>query len=421
MKKITRIFSVVMALVLMLSVAVLPVNAAVPSDADVSFRLELSPETERKDSTGADPVANNVYRLDIFLTSNVRVSTIIMGVTFDSAIFTPLDACDEYIYTTDRSAGYVDVLSEWRGPLLEVGSVKSGRDTFYDPSNSAVKSAYKSAFTDNDDGILLWNYKPADKSAMIGMCTDEKVASVYLKLNAGQTAEGAKFGFGIGQGTSAKSVGFCSNPELGKYFKMASADLINILPLDLIGTPDYTYTAAVAAGPALNYETRQVKMELDAEKNVVDKSEQFRVISYISSEDWGNYFSNTGVVGSADENKILEVGFVAYKGDEGAGFNLATAKDIAEGKQEASGLYSKATTTYIQHETKSDTYRFGVRVQYKNEGVFDTTYVPFVHYLDASGNDAYMYYTDDSLNGRIDFKTNYDTIVNTYKNGLSKA
>lgn len=406
MKKITRIFSVVMALVLMLSVAVLPANAAVPSDADVSFRLELSPETERKDSTGADPVANNVYRLDIFLTSNVRVATIIMGVTFDPVKFTPLDACDEYIYTTDRSQGYIDVLSEWRGPLLEAGSVKSGRDTFYEPSNSAVKSAYKSAFTDNDDGILLWNYEPADKSAMIGMCTDEKVASVYLQLNAGQTAEGAQFGFGIGQGTSAKSVGFCSNPELGKYLKLSTADLINIVPLDLIGTPDYTYTAPVVTGPAVAKSKAQVKMTPNSATTVEDAF-SFRVTSVITDADWDAYFANSANP-AATTNAIKSVGFVAYKGT--TGFNLDTAKAVAQGTPAAG--YDVATTDYIQKVNDTSDAFFGCRLDITSAATrSDVTYVAFVEYVDGTGVTQYAFY--EAAQTAL-LNTNYDGIVSKY-------
>lgn len=399
MKKITRIFSVVMALVLMLSVAVLPANAAVPSDADVSFRLELSPETERKDSTGADPVANNVYRLDIFLTSNVRVATIIMGVTFDPVKFTPLDVSDEYIYTTDRSEGYIDVLSEWRGPLLEAGSVKSGRDTFYEPSNSAVKSAYKSAFTDNDDGILLWNYEPADKSAMIGMCTDEKVASVYLQLNAGQTAEGAQFGFGIGQGTSAKSVGFCSNPELGKYLKLSKADLINIVPLDLIGTPDYTYTAPVVTGPAVAKSKGQIKMTKTGADTVADDF-SFRVISKITDTDWDKYFS--GTMDSDTElgatNAIQKVGFVvAESGNFAMDGAKAAAKKYAESNtpnDEDLGVYKVATTNFIQKKDDASDAFFACRIDTSVSTKSDRKYIAFVQYKDKDGNIQYAFYDD---------------------------
>ncbi len=346
MKKVMKIFSLVMALVLMMTVAVIPTSAAVPSDAHVGFRLELSPETTRVDTNGADPVANNVYRLDVYLTSDVWLSTIIMDINYDPAKFAPLDSCDDYTLTTSRPEGYTDILCAWQGQLLADEEVKSGRDKFYGPSNMNVKTAYKFKFTDKADGVMLWNYKPADKSAMIGNCTDELICSIYLQLKEGATADGAKFDFGSGQGVSSKSVGFNAAPKLEKYLVMRTADFIDIFPLNLLSTPAYTYhEGATPATSPLNRVNTQYKLGADG------KSFDLRTISSISVEDMKT------LVGATDaatiKANVKALGFVATNDAkvQEAGVKAALA---AGGKADYNGKTYVVGTTNTLVATGTD-------------------------------------------------------------------
>ena len=320
MKKATRILSVVMVLILMMSLAVMPANAALPSDAHVSFRLELAPETTRVDGNGEDPVKHNVYKLNIYLTSDKRLATIIMDINFDATKFDLLDACDDYTYTTSRPDDYTAVLCDRQGQLLTDEVVSVGRDKYYGPNHVNVKTAYKFKFDDKADGVMLWNYKPADMSAMIGECTDELVGTVYLQLKAGQTADGAVFSFGSGIGTSSKSVGFCSNPVKTKYINLFSkknpADVINIMPISLIGTPEYTYgTASVEKSP-LEQLSRFWKANTSQFTDGID----FKVRSTITRADLA---TKLGVEDTGLDAAIKEK--VDY-----VGFAMAENKDIAD-------------------------------------------------------------------------------------------
>lgn len=162
-----------------------------------------------------------------------------------------------------------------------------------------------------------------------------------------------------------------------------------------------------AAGPALTHVGRQVKMDV-AGGAVVSGTEQLRVVSSISNDDWNNYFANT-TVAAATTKKLLEVGIVATQG----AFDMTAAQDAAKLGKGVHGDYTVATTTYIQN-TGSD-YRFGARIEYQTN-VFDTTYVAFAKYLNAEGAEAYVFY-DASY--ALAFATNYSTITADYINFLN--
>lgn len=167
------------------------------------------------------------------------------------------------------------------------------------------------------------------------------------------------------------------------------------------------HVGSAAAAPALTAAGRQVKMDV-ADGAVVEHTEQLRVVSSISNEEWNTYFANT-----TDEtkttNKLVEVGIVATQG----AFDMDAAKTAAQQGKGDHGDYTVATTTYIQN-TGSD-YRFGARIEYKTN-VFDTTYVAFAKYLDAEGAEAYVFY-DASCT--LAFATDYDTITANYINFLN--
>ena len=410
MKKLTKVFSIVMALVLMLSVAVLPANAvAAPSDAHVSFDLELAPVIGETDSNGLKSEENGIYKLTVYLTSDVYLYGIIMDIVFDETKFAPLDAMNDYKYTTDLE--YNEPLFHRLGLMLDANSYDAsgnpgGRAKYYGPSHSK-SSTYEFKFTQTKTNALLWNYEPCENALELGGCTKEPVAEIYFKLLDGQQAEGAVFGFGTGTGVSAKSVTFDATPTAGKFFVQASANFVNILPLDIIGTPNYTYTGSAAAAPALKHVGRQVKMDV-AGGAVVRGTEQLRVVSSISNDDWNNYFANT-TNEAESTNKLLEVGIVATQG----AFDMTAAQDAAKLGKGVHGDYTVATTTYIQN-TGSD-YRFGARIEYQTN-VFDTTYVAFAKYKNAEGAVAYVFY-DASY--ALAFAKDYGKITQDYINFLN--
>lgn len=180
-------------------------------------------------------------------------------------------------------------------------------------------------------------------------------------------------------------------------------------------TVNYGFTNATihigsaAAAPVLSAAGRQVKMDV-VNNAVVEHTEQLRVVSSISNDDWNTYFANT-TDEAATTNKLVEVGIVATQG----AFNMGDAQDAAKLGKGAHGDYTVATTTYIQN-TGSD-YRFGARIEYQTN-VFDTTYVAFAKYLNAEGAEAYVFY-DASY--ALAFAKDYSTITADYIAFLNQA
>lgn len=162
------------------------------------------------------------------------------------------------------------------------------------------------------------------------------------------------------------------------------------------------HVGSAAAAPVLSTAGRQVKMDV-VDNAVVAHTEQLRVVSSISNDDWNNYFANT-TDEAATTNKLVEVGIVATQG----AFDMEAAKTAAQQGKGVHGDYTVATTTYIQN-TGSD-YRFGARIEYQTN-VFDTTYVAFAKYLNAEGAEAYVFY-DASY--ALAFATDYSTITASY-------
>lgn len=147
---------------------------------------------------------------------------------------------------------------------------------------------------------------------------------------------------------------------------------------------------------------RQIKMSVEGEA-VVKGTEQLRVISSISKDDWDLYFKNT-TNENATTDKLVAVGIVAHKGLE---FDMETAMETAKlpnGTEE----YSVQTTGYIQ-QTETD-YRFAACIKYVSD-VFDTTYIAFVQYKDADGNDAFAFY---NTSYELALKRDYVTITEQY-------
>lgn len=400
MKKLTKVFSIVMALVLMLSVAVLPANAvAAPSDAHVSFDLELAPVIGETDSNGLKSEENGIYKLTVYLTSDVYLYGIIMDIVFDETKFAPLDAMNDYQYTTDLE--YNEPLFHRLGLMLDANSYDAsgnpgGRAKYYGPSHSK-SSTYEFKFTQTKTNALLWNYEPCENALELGGCTKEPVAEIYFKLLDGQQAEGAVFGFGTGTGVSAKSVTFDATPTAGKFFVQASANFVNILPLDIIGTPNYTYTGPVVTGPAVAKSKGQIKMTKTGADVADDFS--FRVISKITDADWDAYFSGTL---DSDElgarNAIQKVGFVVA---ESGNFVMNDAKNAAiqyaqseNPGDENLGVYKAATTNFIQKTGDTSDAFFACRIDTSVSTKSDMKYIAFVQYKDKDGNIQYAFYDE---------------------------
>lgn len=257
--------------------------------------------------------------------------------------------------------------------------------------------------------VLRVNMTPIiDPSTNDSLCDDDYSANVtcfQFKLKVKDAAAAGNYAVGVARSETATIA-----EEMGAIFDIPGDAMEMFGTSQVFQCVDGTVVIGSAtAAPVLSTAGRQVKMDV-ADGAVVEHTEQLRVVSSISNDDWNNYFANT-TDEAATTNKLVEVGIVATQG----AFDMEAAKTAAQQGKGVHGDYTVATTTYIQN-TGSD-YRFGARIEYQTN-VFDTTYVAFAKYLNAKGAEAYVFY-DASY--ALAFATDYNTITADYINFLNQA
>lgn len=388
MKKTMKILSAVMAIAMLISVAILPVSAAAPN---VSFRIELAPETERLDSVGASPVDNNVYRLDVFVTSDVRISGIALDINYDDSKFVPLGLDDSYAeYPADDD--FPDVLTERRGQMADTqgygknGEVVSKRPMYFGPSHPTVEAQYTFKFVKKPAmSRILWSYEPVTKSLEIGECNDALVGSIYFQLLPGQTADGAVFTFGDAGKNGAKSVAYDATPVAGKVYVIGQSHATNILDKTTIGTPDYTYHEGAEVTSPLT------RSQILVKQNTAHAADGFdlKVRSTIS-KDAMNALANNDI-----KANIKSLGFVVT---DAASVDQAFVKDmLAKGLVEAKdsqGKTYKLGTTQALYDDGSANYQFGA-VLTAAKSACPLTFNAFVQTADV--NNTIFYAADETL------------------------
>lgn len=394
MKTWKRCLALVMTIAMLFSMFVLTASAAQPAVLDI--------EAEQ---TNSSP---DVYKITVSLTTPNPVCTIDLRLYYPKDVFkligktgTPDSAASNTAY--NKLGQFLDK-TEYECDIDEANGINdtiicgAGTGSF-NFSRSPAANQYGTLDTDTY-GCILFNWTANFDTLSYLYIADTKTAMFTFYMQVLDTAPDGTYEIGQFTGGKAWTIDYAVDGEIGSMFTGAQskADLT-------INNASITVSSA-SAGPALTHEGRQVKMTV-VDNAVVSGTEQLRVVSSISNDDWNNYFANT-TDKDATTDKIVAVGFVAYKG-QASTFNADTAKAVAQGTATDSN-YAVATTDYIQYTGSG--YRFGARVEYKT-AVYDTTYLAFVHYKDASSNDAYVFY-DTSTIYSLDFASNYDTITRDY-------
>ena len=403
---VKKISAIILALVLCLSVVMLPANAAgfdesyVFADGKTSaFRLELDKSSYNK----GDTVTVSVYLRLADEAAELKSSYLTFAL--NSALFDKTDAANATINTAvacDTWEAY------WKSPASSLWAWV----------NATVTGRIQKAAS-AEEKALYDTYLRVSLAQDIDKVTDTKHGVVAGDINA-ETAPLLTFSLklrdDIPDGTTVNiamseaalkctpvqtSLTFFTNPGNATTSKAAAAATYDVSA----AVASATVGAVAPAAPVLTKASSQVKMTATSASTVADAF-QFRVISSISDADWNTYFANTGKAG-ATANAITNVGFVAYKGT--AGFNLDTAKAAVAGT--AADGYQVATTDYIQHADGTDA-KFGCRIDITSaETRSDVTYVAFAQYLDASGAAQVVFY-ETSYEALL--ATNYTGIVAAY-------
>ena len=406
MRTAKRVLAIVMVLTMLCVFFVLPASAAEAA----TIKLTAT-------QTASSP---DIYKVTVSTQCNMTLQNMNMILLFDKTAFKLIrntgvantsatnangylkegEMTDNQIYDGSiEHPVYGTDVDAFRPDYGYARGVGSGSFTF---QVKPAAAAYGTLSQDTWQAMLFdWTANMDDNALMFNCASEKPVFSFYLqKLD---TAADGAYEVGIIDGCKVPVVVYDTSNAVDT---MASADGAKAT----ISVQNATITlGSAAAAPVLSTAGRQVKMDV-ADGAVVKGTEQLRVVSSISNDDWNNYFANT-TDEAATTDKLVEVGIVASKG----AFNMDDAKAAAQQGKGTHGDYTVATTTYIQN-TGSD-YRFGARIEY-NSDVFDTTYVAFAKYLDASGAEAYVFY-DASY--ALAFATDYNSITADYINFLNQA
>lgn len=402
---IKKIGAVLLALVLCLSVAVLPVSAGFDADytladgKNIAYKIEL----DKASYNAGETVTVKVF---INAGSNVELHTgsLLFGV--NSSVFdTTVNAANTVKATATANETFSSFYNEVSGLnwAWQAAAIKTRVSNANTEAENALYNEYlKVVLTRNLSGShanagLNTNGLPGDD---VNADADPFI-QFELKLRD-DIADGTPVNVAITSGSIT-----CS-PAQTAFKAFLDGSTKNVSPAvdtyDVSAAVSSATVGTVAAAPVLTKAKSQVKMTPNSATTVEDAF-QFRVISTISSADWDTYFANTGA--DATTNAITSVGFVAYKGT--AGFDLDTAKAVVTGTV-ADG-YSVATTDYIQHTEGSDA-QFGCRLEITSaETRSDVTYVAFAQYVDAAGAAQVVFY-DAAYEALL--ATNYTGIVASY-------
>lgn len=404
MRTAKKVLAIVMVLTMLCAFFVLPASAAEAA----TIKLTAT-------QTASSP---DIYKVTVSTQCNMTLQNMNMILLFDKTAFKLIRNTGAANTSATNANGYLkegDMAdSEMYDGSIEHPVYGTDVDAFHPDYGYAngvgsgaftfqvkpAAAAYGTLSQDTWQAMLFdWTANFDDNALMFNCASEKPVFSFYLqKLD---TAADGAYEVGIIDGCKVPVVVYDTSNAVDT---MASADGAKAT----ISVQNATITlGSAAAAPVLSTAGRQVKMDV-ADGAVVKGTEQLRVVSSISNDDWNKYFANT-TDEAATANKLVEVGIVATQG----AFDMTAAQDAAKLGKGDHGDYTVATTDYIQN-TGSD-YRFGARIEYKTN-VFNTTYVAFAKYLNAEGAEAYVFYDTSCA---LAFATDYDTITATYINFLN--
>lgn len=400
MKTASKIISVALALVLALSVFMLPASAA---DKGVDINARVTAEQVGTDANGL-----KIYKVGVYVNSSHSLVAIQVPISFDNNAFQLLrpnknnatvvnanmviDKAD-----TELAMYNGDAYTQYDGAYAD-GDVNPDYGYAMFPQDGTQPSLAKMAdamlgdelkaagymglywtwMVDFTDNYLLLSGGTQKTKALAG---EVKILTFYLKEKA--TAANGSYEIGF----NAKQV----DRLMGTYSTVDDVDSVivgankaSITPA-MVSYQNATITIGEEAkAPVLTKAASQVKMTLTSATTVAEPF-QYRVISKISGDDWNEYFANTGTE-NAGTNAITSVGFVAYKG--AAAFDLETAKAVANGATAAD--YAAKETDYIQYDGSEA--KFGCRIDFTAKPENDVTYIAYAKYLDANGAAQVVFY-----------------------------
>lgn len=402
-----KIGAVLLALVLCLSVAVLPVYAGFNSDytlasgKSVAYKIELDKPSYKAGETVTVKLFMRIQDAD-------QLNGAALTFAVNSALFDLTENAADTVKTTatlsDNAATLFKAPKDYQWawlsgtPLTRLTQANTAEENALYDSYLKTSLARDMYGTHENAGVTTKGLPGSEINA-----DDQPLFQFQLKLKDN-----------IADGT-AVNVAITSGTINGKPAQATASIFVNgATRATNMAATGFDVSAAVAsatvgqvapAGPVLTKAVSQVKMTLTSATTVAEPF-QYRVISKISGDDWNTYFANTGKEG-ATTKAITSVGFVAYRG--AAPFDMQMAKDVATGVVNGNADYATKETDYIQYNGSEA--RFGCRIDFTSKPENDVTYIAFAKYLDADGQPQIVFY-NEAYSSPV--ASDYTGMVNAY-------
>ena len=349
MKNISKMLCVVLALIMMVSVCVLPTSAAGDMSADVKFTMTKN--TEQSTDT------YDVYTVTASVKAGANgIAILEFPIVYDATVLKPssMNASGVIKYTTAMKNPYKYPAYAKLGELAKGidekyffsadGKVKDyefAEESTVAPAcgatiSATVAEASNLGSLDTSKYAAIWySFESIVDSQRYLVANGEYVdfAEFYFFTAAGTDVTGAVVGQ-IGDSRGA-SVVFDTTGKT--YCDVATAQ-----------TADGTATMTNAVGPApsiVNAKRQQIRFNEDG------SAFDYRFVAEISAADFESYFSSDIPTACS---KIKDIGFVFASTDNVADFNMATAKALVEKGTAASG-YLKKECKYISQSFSTNT------------------------------------------------------------------
>lgn len=440
MKRLSKIFAVVIALVMLMTIFCMPSSAYIPNSY-LEYGVRLEKVTEHglyiDPDTGEDAADIGVYKAILTYNSNHFMSKLQASFTFDKDLFSVCyndGTSNYYSYSTDDIGEYtaakqfVGVVADTnqydidgnpgatnlKSKLYGLSHASAGT-TFYAAELENTSEAYTNIVswagknTYKNYGVVQAMYKvsvSSSKGLRLGGNGSEDWCEVFLKLNEGKTDADVIGTEIVLAGFDAASVALENMDQYGSLYGMAKTAKQDTCT-SITKNGEFVYHYGPQQSFILNPGKSQIRFQKDAAQAYAGKFDvrQFAVISKADFE------ATFGATVAEQKDAIAEAGFVFVKNTDVANFDITAAKEIITTGNTA-GIYTLVNDiSYITTNANlvgADNYGFSCIVKNIPDADKGSTMLAFA-YIKGTDGIIHFYPTAELTNIKDLYDRNFST------------
>ena len=385
MQKTKKIFSALLAIVMLISVFTFTTSAGAPAPTGTA-KVSIAYEVVNANGDVVTTVApGETVKVNVYANAASATDTLTefkMSIFYDSAVFT----CDKNSLKWEGLAGWVSTAGSTFEPCYTAGN------SYYD---AIVKKAT------TEELAYGWNamaycvgVASGDEDYLVQENADNVMWSVEFKV-ADNVAPGTPANIGCYNMahyvSSTKSYCYIKTPSIGSRVKSGSV----MMP----ATQALTVKAAVEPS-IVNPLKSQIRFHKDA-AGAYANSFDVRALAVITGDDFKATFTDVATA----KSMITEVGFVFATGSNVAAPSMDAVKGLVENGTAAAG-YKKQTVNYISTSLDAGNYVFSCIVADAENSTESLVAVGYIAYT-VDGETVYAYYPTAQTISFADLFTNH--------------